>query len=222
MPRAAVLANLLFHTSSFALLLLDAPYTFLLTVIMKFSVVAALLTFAVSGYAQSSATTSTSSNPGGIAITAPGQGVVWEAGKAQTVTWTVSDSSISTINSIYLRKGVSAYLDTIGPVTTTAIDASKGQWTWNIPNDTATDSSYALEVRTSGGSSYSPYFTIMGAAPGTNSTSYTTDAAPSGSASATGSGASGSASSHDSGANAIATGFIGTAAVAVAGAAILF
>lgn len=42
---------------------------------MKFSVVAALLTFAVSGYAQSSASSSSSSNPGGIAITAPGQGV---------------------------------------------------------------------------------------------------------------------------------------------------
>ncbi|KAL1927601.1 hypothetical protein VTP01DRAFT_3838 [Rhizomucor pusillus] len=196
---------------------------------MKFSLTAtALLSFAASAFAQSSAASGATPNAG-VAVTAPGLGAVWTAGKAQTVAWTVQDNSVQTIDSIELRNGLSANLHKIGVIGTN-IPVAPGSWTWNIPSTVQSDGSYVLVLNSNKGSTYSPYFTIMGAAPNSNSsmlpepTATGASGSAGGSGSGSGSGASASQTNSENSASALMnSGVVAVAAGAVAGAAaILF
>ncbi|KAI9248890.1 hypothetical protein BDA99DRAFT_524769 [Phascolomyces articulosus] len=135
---------------------------------MKFSVAAALFTFVASACAQTTSTPST----GGISVVHPTSGIEWKAGTTQTVTWNVVDAAqAKTIEKITLRAGSSNNLTTAYIIDNTQFDASTGKYDWAIDAKTETAVSYSVEVTTNSGSSYSPYFTIIGAAPGTTDNS---------------------------------------------------
>ncbi|KAI9495790.1 hypothetical protein BDB00DRAFT_786030 [Zychaea mexicana] len=127
----------------------------------------------------------------GIAITSPALGTVWTAGKTEKVSWTIQDNTVTEISTVELRNGGSANLQMVGNVGS-KIPVSGGQWDWAIPVTTKTDASYVLVFKSNKGDTYSPYFTIMAAPPGTvaNATA---------SASTTGSGTAPGASATPSG-----------------------
>ncbi|KAI9494316.1 hypothetical protein BDB00DRAFT_818696 [Zychaea mexicana] len=123
---------------------------------MKFSVAAALFSFAATAYSQ------------GISVISPGLGVEWKAGTTQMVTWSINSTApAKTIQKLTLRGGASNNLDVAYIISNTAFDASTGKYEWAIDSKTETAVSYSVEVTTDTGSSYSPYFSIIGAAPGT-------------------------------------------------------
>ncbi|KAI7854081.1 hypothetical protein BDC45DRAFT_535952 [Circinella umbellata] len=136
---------------------------------MKFSIAATLFSLAASAYAQ---TTATTPSTGGISVVHPTNGIEWKAGTTQTVTWNIVDAAqASTIEKITLRGGASNNLTIAYIIDNTQFDASKGKYEWAIDPKTETAVSYSVEVTTNSGSSFSPYFSIIGAAPGTTDNS---------------------------------------------------
>ncbi|KAG1448839.1 hypothetical protein G6F56_008831 [Rhizopus delemar] len=97
--------------------------------------------------------------------------------------------------------GTSSNLQTyITNILSSTIPTSDGQYAWNVPTNIETGSSYALAFKGDNGqTTYSTYFTIMGAAVGTvNKNSTSTSATISGSHSASASQSSQSTSSASS------------------------
>ncbi|KAG1051908.1 hypothetical protein G6F43_005915 [Rhizopus delemar] len=192
---------------------------------MKFSI-ATLLSITVSTvYAQTTATTASTA---GIAVNKPSFGEVVTAGQPYTITWTVTNSNVKTINSIALVSGASTNLQTyISNILSSSISTSSNQYSWNVPSTIETGASYALALKGDNGqTTYSTYFTITGAAPGTgNSTSVTAAAAASSGAVKTGALSSASASAPSSKAsqssNAVSLG-VGMMSVASVATALLF
>ncbi|EIE76469.1 hypothetical protein G6F46_004735 [Rhizopus delemar] len=147
---------------------------------MKFSIVTLLSITISTVYAQTTATTASTA---GIAVNKPSFGEVVTAGQPYTITWTVTNSNVKTINSIALVSGASTNLQTyISNILSSSISTSNNQYSWNVPSTIETGASYALALKGDNGqTTYSTYFTITGAAPGTsNSTSVTAAAASSG------------------------------------------
>ncbi|ORZ12772.1 hypothetical protein BCR42DRAFT_419939 [Absidia repens] len=162
---------------------------------MKFTAITTIFALAVSTVFAQNVTDS------GVAINLPAHGDVWTAGTTQTVKFTMSDPSISTIDGIVLMGGDQSNLQPYLLVASN-VPTKGGQYQWSIPKNVQTMPSYALVFKTSKGSSYSPYFTILGMAPGQgglNATSIDLNHLPS----ATGSGAS---ASSTNGANATSSG----------------
>ncbi|KAI8340563.1 hypothetical protein BC941DRAFT_417573 [Chlamydoabsidia padenii] len=174
-----------------------------LTLIMKFTAITTLFALAVSTvFAQNVTDT-------GVAINIPARGDVWNAGTTQTIKFTMTDPSITTIDGIVLMGGdqsnLQAYL-----LVASNVPVNGGQYAWSIPKNVPTMPSFALVFKTSKGLSYSPYFTIIGAAPGQNAlnatsidfnhlpTATSTGAASSGASSGASSTASGSAGAKPS------------------------
>ncbi|KAI8098519.1 uncharacterized protein BX664DRAFT_318924 [Halteromyces radiatus] len=153
---------------------------------MKFTAITTLFALAISTvFAQNVTNT-------GVAINIPARGDVLNAGTTENVKFTVTDASITTIDAIVLMGGDQSNLQTYLLVDTN-VPVNGGQYTWNIPKNVQTLPSYALVFKTKLGSSYSPYFTIVGVAPGQgglNATSIDFNHLP------TSTGASGSASSN--------------------------
>ncbi|KAJ2955857.1 hypothetical protein NQZ79_g8211 [Umbelopsis isabellina] len=91
---------------------------------MKF-ISAALLTLAV-GYV------SAQSPNAGVLFTSPLTGSVWTAGQNGIITWTVQDSSVTTISSIDLRQGPASALQLVQNIAQN-VPATPSQYTWSIP-----------------------------------------------------------------------------------------
>ncbi|KAI8367619.1 uncharacterized protein BYT42DRAFT_586896 [Radiomyces spectabilis] len=148
---------------------------------MKFSIAAALLSVISAACAQAPAAPAAPSAPaapagpavGVASVIAPGYGAVWNAGKSWAITWNVNDASVANFDSIELRNGASSNLQLIAKIAD-AVPVASGKYDWNIPTDIATDSSYAVILRSAKGDSYSPQFTILGAPPGTKPSTNTT------------------------------------------------
>ncbi|KAG1144972.1 hypothetical protein G6F37_003183 [Rhizopus arrhizus] len=188
---------------------------------MKFSIVTLLVITVSTAYAQTTATTASTA---GIAVNKPSFGEVVTAGKPYTITWTVTNSNVKTINSIALVSGASTNLQTyISNILPSSISTSSNQYAWNVPSTIETGASYALVLKGDNGqTTYSTYFTITGAAPGTsNRTSVTAAAA----AAITGASSSASASAPSSktsqSSNAVSLG-VGMMSVASVVTALLF
>ncbi|SAM02599.1 hypothetical protein [Absidia glauca] len=164
---------------------------------MKFTAITTLFALAVSTVFAQNVTDA------GVAVNIPARGDVWQAGTTQTVKFTMTDASITTIDGIVLMGGDQSNLQTYLLVDSN-VPVNGGQYTWNIPKNVQTMPSYALVFKTSKGRSYSPYFTITGVAPGLggiNATSIDLDHLPTATKGAS-SGASNGASSTASGSDA--------------------
>ncbi|KAI8139422.1 hypothetical protein BJV82DRAFT_627195 [Fennellomyces sp. T-0311] len=187
---------------------------------MKFSVAAALLTFAASAFAQTTADAN-----GGISVFYPLSGAQWTAGTTQEIKWNILDASLAKkIKSISLRGGASNNLDLAYIITNTEFDASTGKYDWAIDNRTETGAAYSVQVTTESGSSYSPHFTIIGAAPGTTNNTLLGvqpgDAKSSGASSPTGTSSSDAAKESTEEGSAASVKISALVGVAVAGAAV--
>ncbi|KAI8332111.1 hypothetical protein BC941DRAFT_437550 [Chlamydoabsidia padenii] len=101
----------------------------------------------------------------GVAVNTPARGDVWNAGTAQTIKFTMTDPSITSIEGIVLMGGDQGNLQTYLLVDSN-VPVNGGQYSWNIPKNIQTMPSYALVFKTNKGKSYSPYFTIVGMAAG--------------------------------------------------------
>ncbi|CAO3576122.1 unnamed protein product [Absidia cylindrospora] len=196
---------------------------------MKFTTITTVFALAISTvFAQN--TTAAAPADGGVAVNLPARGDVWNAGTTQTVKFTMSDPSISTIEGIVLMGGDQGNLQTYLLVDTN-VPTKDGQYSWNIPKNIQTMPSYALVFKTSKGSSYSPYFTIVGLAAGQSGAMSATSIDMNHLPSATsGSGASSSNGASSSGSDAkpsnagdhLKTGFFGVVStVAVAAVLVL-
>ncbi|KAG1447646.1 hypothetical protein G6F56_009191 [Rhizopus delemar] len=168
----------------------------------------------------------------GVAVNHPGYGDVITAGQPFTLTWTVTSTAVTAINSIALMTGTSTNLQTYtADILSAPIAVSPATYTWNVPSNIETGSAYALAFKGANGlTTYSTYFTIIGAAPGTtNNTASTTSAvaaagttvasgssAHSAAASASASGNSTVSSKTTSAATSAKAGMMGIAGVAVA------
>ncbi|KAI9255284.1 hypothetical protein BY458DRAFT_520328 [Sporodiniella umbellata] len=133
---------------------------------MKFTI-AAILSAALSAVcAQTAAAPATA----GVAVNLPGHGSVIQAGQPFTITWTVTDPAVTAIDSIALLAGSSSNLETRNPnILSAAIATTPSQYVWNVPANVETGPSYVLAFKNPAGqTTYSTYFTIVGAAPGTN------------------------------------------------------
>ncbi|KAG0749733.1 hypothetical protein G6F57_000458 [Rhizopus arrhizus] len=187
---------------------------------MKFSIVTLLAITVSTAYAQTTATTASTT---GIAVNKPSFGEVVTAGKPYTITWTVTNSNVKTINSIALVSGASTNLQTyISNILPSSISTSSNQYAWNVPSTIETGASYALILKGDNGqTTYSTYFTITGAAPGTSNRTSVTAAA----AATTGASSSASASAPSSktsqSSNAVSLG-VGMMSVASVVTALLF
>ncbi|KAI9480413.1 MAG: hypothetical protein EXX96DRAFT_562496 [Benjaminiella poitrasii] len=194
---------------------------------MKFTVVTVLTAIVSAVYAQTTAVPNA-----GIAVNLPALGQVINAGSSFTITWTVDAASTSnTINSIALMKGGSANLESyIANILAAPIPVNPPSYNWNVPATIETNPSYVLAFAGSNGATtYSTYFTIMGAAPGTNTTVPSTSASSVAPAASSGAvlpansttngnknSTTGATTTPTSGASHVKAGMIGAAGVAVA------
>ncbi|KAI8639942.1 hypothetical protein BD408DRAFT_484481 [Parasitella parasitica] len=196
---------------------------------MKFSIAAIFVAVASTVYAQTAAVPNA-----GVAVNLPGYGAVVNAGTSYTITWTIDTASTNpstTINSIALMKGGSANLETTIPnILSAAIPVNPPSYSWNIPANVETAPSYVLAFAGSNGATtYSTYFTIVGAAPGTSNATIASSSAPVASAASSAASASGkpsasasaSAASAASAASGIKAGVMGVAGIAAGAIAIL-
>ncbi|CEG84363.1 hypothetical protein RMATCC62417_18178 [Rhizopus microsporus] len=149
---------------------------------MKFSIAAIFATAISAVCAQTSAPAAPAAPAdAGIASTHPGLGEVLTAGQPYTIAWTVKDNNAKNINSIALMKGQSSNLEIYtANILSAPIPVNPPQYTWNIPATVETNPSYVLVFKGDNGqSTYSSYFTILGAAPGTANNNVTSSAATS-------------------------------------------
>ncbi|CAM0138192.1 hypothetical protein VKS41_001431 [Umbelopsis sp. WA50703] len=205
---------------------------------MKF-ISAALLSLAV-GYVSAQGNA-------GVLFTSPLTGSVWTAGQSGIITWTVEDTSVTTISTIDLRQGPSTALQLVQNIAVN-IPVSPAQYTWNIPATIAAGTDYAITMGVSPNISYSGTMTIQAAtgaasgsassnssAPAQSSAPAATSAASSAASSAPATSAASSAASSSaassapaasssaatSGANAVKAGVAGAGLVAGAVALLL-
>ncbi|KAI8973205.1 hypothetical protein BDF20DRAFT_914687 [Mycotypha africana] len=146
---------------------------------MKFTLVTVLAALASTVLAQGTSTTPTAAANAGVAVNLPSLGQVLNAGTTFKITWTVDSTTANpsnTIDSIALMKGGSANLETaIVNILSAPIPINPPSYDWNIPTNIETNPSYVLALRgNNGATTYSTYFTIMGAAAGTTNANATT------------------------------------------------
>ncbi|CAO3662964.1 unnamed protein product [Umbelopsis vinacea] len=181
---------------------------------------------------------------GGVLFTSPLTGTVWQAGSTGLITWTVVDTSVTTISTIDLRQGPATALQLVQNVATN-VPTSPPQYSWSIPATLAPGNDYALTFFTSPNISYSGSFSITAgsgassnasssavastssaaptsSAPASSTSAPSTSAAPSSSAPATSASASAAPSSTPkSDAAAVKAGVAGAGLVAGALALLL-
>ncbi|KAI8879912.1 hypothetical protein K501DRAFT_255910 [Backusella circina FSU 941] len=115
----------------------------------------------------------------GVYFTNPVLGTVLTAGAPTSITWTVTSTNVSTIDTIELRNGNAENLALIQTISNQPYQMSFTKFDWMIPSNLTTDTSYVILARNAAGTSYSAYFTIMGLAPGVTANDFaTTSAAP--------------------------------------------
>ncbi|KAI8876050.1 hypothetical protein K501DRAFT_338333 [Backusella circina FSU 941] len=129
---------------------------------MKFTLFTALFMAAISFvYGQSDL---------GIFTTVPTTNQVVNSGSFLNITWTFTnpftastDPNVTLINTIELRKGDPANLELVLPnILNTSISALDLVYTWDIPSNLTTNSTYALiYMGYNGIRSYSSFFTIQ-------------------------------------------------------------
>ncbi|CAO3626181.1 unnamed protein product [Cunninghamella blakesleeana] len=163
---------------------------------MKFTTISTLLFVTISSvFAQN-----TTNTAGPIAVNSPNAGAVLSAPSTVPVKYTLTNPNLKTIKAIVLMGGESTNLQQYLLVDTFVPVSADGIYNWNIPKEVETKPSYSLVFKTDLGDSYSPYFTIIGKAPGTgglNATSIDFNKLPSG----TNSGAQASSTSSNNGGN---------------------
>ncbi|KAI9269940.1 hypothetical protein BY458DRAFT_539997 [Sporodiniella umbellata] len=135
---------------------------------MKLSITTLFSFIVCSVFAQAGTSTSTAVNAG-IACNKPGFGEVVTAGQPYSLSWTVTDANVKSISSISLVSGTSSNLQVYMPnILSSVIPTSEGQYSWNVPKNIETGTAYALAFKGENGqTTYSTYFTIIGAPVGT-------------------------------------------------------
>ncbi|KAI8074155.1 hypothetical protein BC940DRAFT_290177 [Gongronella butleri] len=184
---------------------------------MKFATLVSVLAVAASSVFAQNYTN------GGVSVTSPAYGAVWQAGTTQNIIYTVSDPSIKTIQGIVLYGGDQSNLQ---PYLLIDENVSvNGSYAWAIPKNVQTQTSYSLVLKTSSGTTYSPYFTIMGVATGgINTTSIDLNNLPSktgASASSTGSAGNSTSNASTNAGASVKAGVIGVTGALVSAAALL-
>ncbi|KAG2204330.1 hypothetical protein INT47_009372 [Mucor saturninus] len=114
-----------------------------------------------------------------IVSSRPASNQVIVAGASTQIVWAPVDGVISTID---LRKGdqvALAFLNTVA----TAVPATTGSYTWNVPADLAAGTDYALSFGSSPNDTYTPFFTIQAATGGAAAPASSAASAPAAAAS---------------------------------------
>ncbi|RCI05041.1 hypothetical protein CU098_013232 [Rhizopus stolonifer] len=111
----------------------------------------------------------------GVSITNPVLNTTATMGSQFTITWTQTDTNVSTIESIALMAGDAAALTTIlTNILADTVATSALSYTWTVPSNLTSREDYALAVHGDNSMvSYSAYFTIADA--GSDTTTTTTD-----------------------------------------------
>ncbi|KAI8070536.1 uncharacterized protein B0P05DRAFT_513644 [Gilbertella persicaria] len=98
----------------------------------------------------------------GVSITNPVLNTTATMGSNFTITWSQSDTSVTTVESIALMAGNAAALTTILPnIMTSTVPTSALSYTWMVPSNLTARQDYALAFKGENAMvSYSGYFTI--------------------------------------------------------------
>ncbi|CAO3617667.1 unnamed protein product [Cunninghamella echinulata] len=126
---------------------------------MKFATISSLLLLSISSaLAQNYSTGGISIIPLGTVVTAPSQ---------QIIKYEVTDKSVTTIDAIVLMGGQSTNLSPFLLIDTGVPVSADGIYNWNVPKNVETGPAYSIRFKTAKGDTYSPYFAVIGQAPGT-------------------------------------------------------
>ncbi|KAI9306958.1 hypothetical protein BJ944DRAFT_286587 [Cunninghamella echinulata] len=128
---------------------------------MKFATISSLLLLSISSALAQNYTT------GGISIINPALGAVVTAPSQQIIKYEITDKSVTTIDAIVLMGGQSTNLSPFLLIDTAVPVSADGIYNWNVPKNVETGPAYSIRFKTSKGDTYSPYFSVIGQAPGT-------------------------------------------------------
>jgi YD repeat-containing protein len=96
----------------------------------------------------------------GIVVTSPSGGENWPPGSAQTITWTYSDNTGTTVNIDLLRWG-QPLTPSVNIATGVSIgNGGSGTYSWTVPNDLSTGGGYSIKVSNAQYSGAGSYFSI--------------------------------------------------------------